>query len=152
MGKAFEAIATAKVATSAQEAVDFGILRASDRFSANHDYRIADAKNVVLGMAKMGYTPPRERKDIRVPGRDGIAAFTNVAWTMNQGNYATEYDLYLAKKVAYILCGGDVPAGTLVSEQYLLDLEREVFVHLCGQEKSVARIQHMLTKKKPLRN
>ena len=152
IGRAFEAIATAKVATSAQEAVDNGVLRPTDKFSANHDHRINDAKNVVLGMVKAGYRPPRERKDIRVPGRTGIAAFSNIAWTMNQGGYATEYDLYLAKKVAYIVCGGDVPEDTLVSEQYLLDLEREAFVHLCGQERSIARIQHMLMKKKPLRN
>ncbi|MEW6201866.1 MAG: 3-hydroxyacyl-CoA dehydrogenase/enoyl-CoA hydratase family protein, partial [bacterium] len=152
IGRAFEAIATAKVATSAQEAVDIGILRPHDKFSANHDHRINDAKNVVLGMVKAGYRPPHERKDIKVPGRTGIAAFSNIAWTMHQGGYATEYDLYLAKKVAYIVCGGDVPENTHVSEQYLLDLEREVFVHLCGQEKSIARMQHMLMKKKPLRN
>ncbi|MEW5946272.1 MAG: 3-hydroxyacyl-CoA dehydrogenase, partial [bacterium] len=152
IGRAFETIAAAKVSTSAQEAVDMGILRAHDRSSPNHDHRIADAKNLVLGMLKAGYAPPRERRDIRVPGRAGVAALSNIAWTLQQGNYATEYDLYLARKVAYVLCGGDVPEGTLVSEQRLLDLEREAFVHLCGQEKTLARIQHMLTKKKPLRN
>lgn len=152
IGRAFQNIATAKVATSFKEAIDFGYLRKTDTFSPNHDHRIADAKNVVLGMVKAGYKAPLERKDIRVAGREGIAAFSNIAWTMMQGKYASEHDYYISRKVAYIICGGDVAPNTRVSEQYLLDLEREVFVHLCGHEKSLARIQHMVMKKKPLRN
>ncbi len=152
VGKAFQTIATAKVATSAKEAIDFGILRNTDKPSINSDYRIYDAKQTVINMVNEGYEIPQEKKDIKVPGRDGYSALSNVAWVMQQGKYATEYDVFIAKKVAYILCGGDVSTGSLVSEQYILDLEREAFLSLLGQEKTKARIQHMLTQKKPLRN
>ncbi len=149
--KAFENIALAKVATSAEEARKFSFLRPTDGITANIDHLLYDAKQTVLAMAQEGFRPPRPRL-IPVAGDGGRAAIKYMVHTMRQGNYITEYDEYLAGKLAYVLTGGNILSGAMVTEQYLLDLEREVFVSLCGETKTQERITHMLKTNKPLRN
>ncbi|MCS6905290.1 MAG: 3-hydroxyacyl-CoA dehydrogenase NAD-binding domain-containing protein [Bacteroidia bacterium] len=146
-------IATAKVATSALEAYKYNILRKGrDRVTINKDRLLSDAKSAVLELAEAGYVQPVPRKDIRVLGRTGLGAVHAFAYSMVYAGYATEYDRFIAEKVGYVMCGGDLSTPTLVSEQYLLDLEREVFLSLLGQKKTLERIQHMLQTGKPLRN
>lgn len=145
-------IATAKVATSAMEAKSMGIFRESDRISLFEDYRIAQARDWVLEIAGDGYTPPTMRQDIRVPGKAGMALLLAGVNGMHMGQYISDHDRLIATKLAYVLCGGDLSYPQLVSEQYLLDLEREAFLSLCGERKTLERIQHMLQTGKPLRN
>jgi 3-hydroxyacyl-CoA dehydrogenase len=152
IARAFETIAMAKVTTSGPEAVKLGYLRPTDKMTVNRDYLIKDAKKTVLAMNMEGYTPPRPRDDIRVAGEDAFAMMKFGLWSMHQAGYITEHDVTVATKVGYVLCGGNVHADTLVSEQYLLDLEREAFLSLCGEPKTHARIQHILSTGKPLRN
>jgi 3-hydroxyacyl-CoA dehydrogenase len=152
VARAFETIAMAKVATSGPEAVKLGYLRPTDKMTVNRDYLIEDAKKTVLAMNMEGYQPPRPRDDIRVAGENTLAMIKLGLWTMRESGYITEHDVTVATKVGYVLCGGNVLADTSVSEQYLLDLEREAFVSLCGDPKTQARIQHMLNTGKPLRN
>ena len=152
VARAFETIAMAKVSRSAQDAINMGILRKTDKFTANRDLLINDAKKTVQAMLMEGFTPLRPRDDIRVMGRDGLAVFKQALYVMNKSGFISEYDQEVAGKVAYVLCGGDVFLDTVVNEQYILDLEREAFVSLCGNEKTQARIEHMLTTGKPLRN
>jgi 3-hydroxyacyl-CoA dehydrogenase len=150
--KAFENIAMAKVAMNAYEAMDMNILRPTDHVTTNRDYLLSDAKQMVLGMVKAGYTPKSPRKDIQLVGWQYYGAFKNAVWTLLQGGYISEHDALITDWVAKILTGGDVPGGALVDEQHVLDLEREAFVSLCGTEKTQARMQFMLEKNKPLRN
>lgn len=149
----FFTIATAKVSTSAFEAFDLGILKKSrDFISINPDRRIADAKNAVLDLYHDGYTTPLQRTDIKVLGRSGLGALyagINVMW---RGNYATDHDVLVAKKLAYVMCGGDLSEPTEVSEQYLLDLERQEFLSLCGEKKTLERLQSVIKSGKPIRN
>ena len=149
----FFTIATAKVSTSASEAFDLGILKKSrDFISINPDRRIADAKNAVLDLYNDGYTTPLQRTDIKVLGRSGLGALyagINVMW---RGNYATDHDVLVAKKLAYVMCGGDLSEPTEVSEQYLLDLERQAFLSLCGEKKTLERLQSVIKSGKPIRN
>jgi len=146
-------IATAKVSTSAQEAFDLGILvPTKDRVAANGTRRIKDAKDTVLAMLEAGYTPGAPRTDIRVLGRHALGSFYAGIAGLQYGNYASEHDAKIAKKVAYVLCGGDLSGETVVSEQYLLDVEREQFLSLLGEIKTLQRIEHMLKTGKPLRN
>lgn len=152
VARAFETIATAKVATSGPEAVKLGYLRKTDAMTVNRDYLIQDAKNTVLAMNLEGYRPPRPLTAIRVAGENTLAMIKLGLWTMRQSGFITEHDVTVSTKVAYVLCGGSVQADTLVTEQYLLDLEREAFLSLCGDPKTQARMQHMLTTGKPLRN
>jgi len=152
IARAFETIALAKIATSGPEAVKLGYLRPTDRMTVNRDFLIEDAKKTVLAMVAEGYTPRRPLDEIRVAGEDSFAMIKLAAWTLHQQGYATEHDLTVAEKIAYVVCGGRVHADTKVSEQYLLDLEREAFVSLCGHPKTQARMQHMLATGKPLRN
>ena len=152
VARAFETIATAKVATSGPEAVKLGYLRPTDKMTVNRDYLIEDAKNTVLAMNMEGYQPPQPREDIRVAGENTFAMIKLGLWTMHESGYITEHDVTVSTKVGYVLCGGNVLADTTVSEQYLLDLEREAFVSLCGDPNTQARIQHMLSTGKPLRN
>jgi 3-hydroxyacyl-CoA dehydrogenase len=149
--QAFETIAMAKVSTSAQEAAKLGFLRNKDNISANLDHLIHDAKSQVLSLSNLGYKPPA-RKKIPVVGEAGYATLALGAQSMHFSQYISEHDLKIAKKLAFVLAGGRVPEGTLVDEQYLLDLEREAFLSLAGEPKSQARMQHMLVKGKPLRN
>ncbi|WP_026677838.1 3-hydroxyacyl-CoA dehydrogenase/enoyl-CoA hydratase family protein [Fictibacillus gelatini] len=147
----FETIAMVKVSTSAQEARKLGFLRPQDGISVNGDHLLYDAKNRVLALSKLGYTPPKKKK-IPVVGEAGYATMVLGAQTMRWGGFISDHDLKIAKKLAYVISGGNVPEGTLVDEQYLLDLEREAFLSLAGEPKSQARMQHMLLKGKPLRN
>jgi 3-hydroxyacyl-CoA dehydrogenase len=151
MERMFRIIGTLQVATSAEEARELGFLRAHDRVTLNPDAVLADAKADVLAMVAAGYRAPRPGT-VPVPGSGGIAALTVAVHGMQQGGYISEYDEHLGKTLARVLCGGDVPAGTRRSEQDFLDLEREAFLSLCGEEKTMARIMHMLEKGKPLRN
>lgn len=152
IGKGFENVAMAKVATSGEEARDMGFFRASDQVVLSRDHQIEAAKRMALAMAYTGHKPGRPRDDIPVAGTTGKAALMLMADGMKRGGFISDHDMLIAGKVAHIICGGNVPAGTLVSEQNLLDLEREAFMSLLGTEKTLARIQHMLTSGKPLRN
>ncbi|HSK71166.1 MAG TPA: 3-hydroxyacyl-CoA dehydrogenase/enoyl-CoA hydratase family protein [Pyrinomonadaceae bacterium] len=150
--KTFELIGMAKVATSAQEARAFGILRPSDAISMNGDRLIADAKQEVLNLDASGYVQPVERTDILALGEQGQAAMKLALYMMKRGGYISEHDELIGKKLAKVMSGGDLNHQTNVSEQYLLDLEREAFLSLCGERKTQERIAHMLKTGKPLRN
>lgn len=147
----FETIGMAKVSTSGHDAKRLGYLRSSDRIIANQDHLIYEAKQSVLRMSKAGYEPIPQEK-IQVVGSEGKAVLQLGALGMRESGFISDHDLLIAKKLAHILAGGDVPAGTLVSEQYMLDLEREAFLSLCGEPKTQQRMHHMLTKGKALRN
>ena len=147
----FEAIGLAKVSTSAEEARDLGYLRAQDTTSMARETLIADAKQVALGLARAGYRPPPPRR-IRVAGRAAADTLQTALRHLVHAHRASEHDQKVVAKAAWVLCGGDVPGGAQVSEQHLLDLEREAFLSLCGEDKTKARIQHMLEAGKPLRN
>ncbi|MGZ3494974.1 MAG: 3-hydroxyacyl-CoA dehydrogenase/enoyl-CoA hydratase family protein, partial [Thermodesulfobacteriota bacterium] len=146
--KAFETVAMAKVATSAKEAQKLGHMRQTDRITINRDHLIHDAKATVLDLVREGYRPPRPLKAIKVLGEKGYALTQMLLVTMREGGYISEYDEHIAKKIARIMTGGDFPDGTEVTEQYLLDLEREAFVSLCGERKTQERIEYMLKKGK----
>ncbi len=152
MKKIFETIATAKVATSAHEARGLGFLRDSDSISMNRERVLADAKARALELVRAGYEPPQPRTDIPAPGENILAALKMGVHLMRQGEYITEYEVKLATKIAEVLCGGNVTAGTPVTEQYILDLEREGFKSLCGEKKTQERIQYTLKTGKTLRN
>lgn len=149
----FLTIATAKVATSAYEAYNLGILRkGQDEVIMNQSRRIAEAKQSAIELYESGYTMPVIRKDIKVLGRSALGALYAGVNGMLTAGYATPHDSLVAKKLAYVMCGGDLSEPTLVSEQYLLDLEREAFLSLCGEKKSLERIQSVLKSGKPVRN
>jgi 3-hydroxyacyl-CoA dehydrogenase len=150
--KAFETIAMAKVATSAQEARSLGFLGYSDAITMNRERVLSDAKARALEMAREGYEPPVMRGDIPAPGENILAALKMGVYLMRQGEYITDHEVKIGNKVAEVLCGGKVSPGTPVSEQYILDLEREGFKSLCGEKKTQERIQHMLKTGKVLRN
>ncbi len=148
----FKTISTAQVATSAHEAFNLGYLTHEKDFVVlNKDRNIAEAKKKALQLAE-NYVQKQPRKDILVLGRTGLSALYVAAHSLQLGNYASEHDIKIAKKVAYVLCGGDLTGAQRVSEQYLLDVEREAFLSLCGEQKSLERVQYMLTNNKPLRN
>ena len=152
MKRIFETIATAKVATSAPEARGLGFLRDSDNITMNRERVLSDAKARALEMVRAGYEPPQPRTDIPAPGENTLAALKMGVHLMRQGDYITEYEVKLATKIAEVLCGGNVTPGTPVSEQYILDLEREGFKSLCGEKKTQERIQYTLKTGKTLRN
>ena len=147
----FTTIAQAKVATSAHEAFNFGLLNQKDQIVMNTQRNIAEAKKEVLRLAN-NYTRPTERTDIMVLGRQGLGALYTAIASFGLGKYISEHDAKIAQKAAFVMCGGDLTAPQMVSERYLLDLEREAFLSLCGEQKTLQRIQHMLTTNKPLRN
>lgn len=149
----FLTIATAKVATSAHEAYNLGIYRKGlDEVVMNQSRRVAEAKRSVIELADSGYVMPVQRKDVKVLGRSALGALYAGIHQMHTANYATDHDAFVAKKLAYVMCGGDLSEPTLVSEQYLLDLEREAFLSLCGEKKTLERIQSVLKGGKPVRN
>ena len=150
--KYFMNIATAKVATSAEEARGMNILRPSDRITLNRRRLIADAKQRAIDLYEAGYTQPTERQNIKVQGTTGLAMFAAGIEGMKRGHYASEHDAKIAHKISWVMNGGDLSAPTEVSEQYLLDLEREAFLSLCAEPKTLERIQSILFKGKPLRN
>ncbi len=150
--QSFEMIGMGKVATSAQEAFDFGILRAGDSISMNGDRLIADAKQEVLNMASSGYVQPIERTDILALGEQGQASMKVALHMMKRGGFISDHDELIGRKLAKVMSGGDLNQRSLVSEQFLLELEREAFLSLCGEVKTQQRIAHMLKTGKPLRN
>jgi 3-hydroxyacyl-CoA dehydrogenase len=150
--QAFETVAMAKVATSAKEAQKLGYMRPTDKITINRDYLIHNAKKTVLDLVAEGYRPPRPKKNIRIMGERGYALLQMGLFYMREGGYISQYDEHVAKKVAYVMSGGNLPDGTEVTEQYILDLEREAFLSLCGEAKTQERMQYTLKTGKPLRN
>lgn len=149
----FLTIGMAKVSTSGYEAYDLDILKpGKDLIVVNKDRQIATAKSVARQMADMGYTHPAPRKDVRVLGKQALGMFLVGTDSMEAGHYISEHDKKIANKLAYVMAGGDLSEPSYVSEQYLLDLEREAFLSLCGERKTLERLQHMIQKGKPLRN
>ncbi len=151
INKNFMNIAMAKVSTSASELYPLGFMRPGDAVTMDIDRRIFDAKQKVIALAA-NYRPDRPLTGLKAPGRSIAASIKSQLWNMRMGGFISEYDEFLGSTIADVITGGDVPAGTLISEEYLLDLEREAFVRLCGQKKTLERIQHMLKKGKALRN
>ncbi|GAB6875863.1 3-hydroxyacyl-CoA dehydrogenase/enoyl-CoA hydratase family protein [Thermaerobacter litoralis] len=151
VNRVFELIATARVALSAAEARQLGFFRNTDRIVTNPDHLIYEAKRAVLALDEAGYRPPVRRR-IPVVGDSGRALLELAATSMHWSGYASEHDLKIARKLAHVLAGGDVPPGTEVDEDYLLNLEREAFLSLVGEPKTQARMQHLLKTGKPLRN
>jgi 3-hydroxyacyl-CoA dehydrogenase len=149
--KAFLQIGQAKVATSAEEARGMGILSPQDRIVVNRDHLLTEAKKEALHLVASGYKPPAPEL-IYAPGRDMYGAMKIGAWSFREGKYITDYDAHIATKLAYVMAGGDLSKPTWVSEQYILDLEREAFLSLCGEEKTQARMWSLLQTGKPLRN
>jgi 3-hydroxyacyl-CoA dehydrogenase len=147
----FENVAMAKVSTSAEDARTLGYLRPADLISMNRDRLVADAKQTALAMVRAGYHPPAPA-EIRVLGEEFLAAAKLAIHLLVRGEYASEYDAVVGRKLAYILAGGGITAPQAVPEQYILDLEREAFVSLCGERKTQERIAHTLKTGKPLRN
>ncbi|MCB0665119.1 MAG: enoyl-CoA hydratase/isomerase family protein [Saprospiraceae bacterium] len=147
----FKTIALAKVGTSAPEAFDLGYLNHKDSVIMNVNRAISEAKDKVIQLSE-NYVAPTPRTDVLVMGRPGLGALYAAASSLHLGRYASDHDILIAKKIAWVLCGGDLSAEQEVSEQYLLDLEREAFLSLCGEQKTLERIQYMLENNKPLRN
>ena len=149
--RVFQTIGQAKVSTSAAEARHAGFLRPQDRISVNRDYLLYDARQLVLEIVSRGYTPPSSPR-IRVVGRSGYGNLLAALYNMHMARFISEYDRHIGQKLAYVLSGGDVPEGSRVSEQHLMDLECEAFLSLCGDQKTQARMYHMLETGQPLRN
>jgi 3-hydroxyacyl-CoA dehydrogenase len=151
MAKAFENIAMAKVSTSAAEAMELGYIRKSETINMSRDQQIYEAKQLVLSLVMNNYRPPKPAM-IPVMGENFRGFVEGVIMNMRYGNFMSDYDLLVSRKVAHILSGGDCAEGTYVSEQEILDLEKEAFVSLCGEKKTQERIMYMLSNGKPLRN
>jgi 3-hydroxyacyl-CoA dehydrogenase len=135
------------------EGYDLGILRkGTDEVIINQSRRISEAKRSVLELHESGYQTPVQRKDIKVLGRSALGALYAGINGMWRAGYATDHDALVAKKLAYVMCGGDLSEQSIVSEQYLLDLEKEAFLSLCGEKKTLERIQSVLKSGKPVRN
>lgn len=150
--KIFETVGFAKVSTSAEEARELGFLTPNDRVILNPDHRIAEAKQTVLAMNDAGYRPPTVKNNVYAAGRDVVAAVNVEIYGLIQGGFISEYDGVVARKLGYVLAGGDLSQGQWMDEQYFLDLEREAFLSLVGEKKTQERIQYMLEHNKPLRN
>ncbi|WP_031528497.1 3-hydroxyacyl-CoA dehydrogenase/enoyl-CoA hydratase family protein [Dyadobacter crusticola] len=149
---AFMNIAQAKVSTSAQEALEMNYLQEKDQIVLNRSRLIAEAKQAALDLADNGYTQPKQRNDIKVQGKTGMALFMAGIAQMRLANYISDHDAKIANKLAYVINGGDLSYPQLVTEQYLLDLEREAFLSLCGEKKTLERMQGLLNGGKPPRN
>ena len=150
-GKILETVAMAKVSTSAAEAAENGFLVATDRIVMNRDLLLAEARQEILSMVTDGYLPAVP-KPLYAGGRDLFAALSMVPWSMQQAGWASEHDAMLARRIAFILCGGDASAPSHMDEEHFLELERDAFVDLVQTEKTQARMKHMLETGKPLRN
>ena len=150
--EAFMNIATARVSMSAHEAREMNYLRPQDRIVLNRSQLIREAKNEAIALAEAGYVMPKERSDVWVEGKQGLALFKAGIQGMLMGNYISAHDALIANKLAYAICGGDLDMPQNVTEQYLLDLEREAFLSLCGERKTLERISSILNGGKPLRN
>jgi 3-hydroxyacyl-CoA dehydrogenase len=149
--RAFLQMGQAKVATSAEEARSMNMLTPADRIVLNRDHLLTEAKKEVLHMVAAGYKPPAPEM-IYAAGRDALAGLRIGAWMFREGHYITQYDHHIAGKLAYVMCGGELTRGQWVSEQYILDLEREAILSLFGEEKTQARMWNILQTGKPLRN
>jgi 3-hydroxyacyl-CoA dehydrogenase len=149
--RTLETIAMAKVSTSATEARALGLLLPSDSITLNRERLLLDAKEQAIALAEGGYTAPQSRT-VAAPGTASLAVLNTGVFLMGEAGFASEHDMKVARWVAYILCGGKVTAGSLVTEQYLLDLEREAFLSLCGERKTQERVAYTLKTGKPLRN
>jgi 3-hydroxyacyl-CoA dehydrogenase len=149
--KVFELVGMAKVSSSAEDAKALGLLNKADAVSMNPERLVADAKALALSLVP-GYAPGVPRADVRVGGEGVFAAMKLYAWSMRQGKYISDHDVRIAEKIAGVLSGGRLSGEQTVSEQYLLDLEREAFLSLCGTIQTQQRMQHMLKTGKPLRN
>lgn len=149
--RAFECVAMAKVSTSAQEAKNLFYMKASDNITMNRRHLLHAAKSAALGMVEAGFLPPA-RRTYRLLGKSGAATIEMIVRSMRDGHFISEHDALIARKVAHVMTGGDCSPRVPVTEQYLLDFEREAFMSLCGEEKTMARIAHMLEHSKPLRN
>lgn len=149
--RVFELIGMAKVSTSADDAKKLGLLHKLDAVSMNPEHLIGDAKALALTLAH-NYAPPTPQNHIKLSGESGYSLLRIGLWSMRQGNYISDYDVEVGQKLAKVLTGGDLTGEPVVTEQYLLDLEREAFLSLCGNAKTQARMQHMLKTGKPLRN
>jgi 3-hydroxyacyl-CoA dehydrogenase len=147
----FRTVATAKVSSSAAEAGAMGFLGHADRIVFNRDYLIGEAKKEVLRMVEEGYSPPLERR-IQVLGQAGQGVINSEISHLREGKFISEYDAYLAQRIAFVMCGGDVRDNTEIEEDVILKLERDAFIDFWRQEKTVARVAHMLKTGKPLRN
>ena len=152
MKQAFETVAMAKVSMSAFEARNLGFLSTGDDITMNRERVLTDAKERALELAHEGYRAPVPRADIPAPGESILATLKLGVHIMHEGEFITDHEVKIGNKVAEVLCGGAVNPGTLVSEQYLLDLEREAFKSLCGEKKTQERIQYTLKTGKTLRN
>ncbi len=151
VGKVFEQIAMAKVATGAWEAFEMGFFQPGDRIIMKKEHLLAEAKQSALAMLKEGYTPP-PRERVFAAGRDVLSTMKNIIWTLREAEWATEHDAVIASQIAWVLSGGDLTDPTWVSEEYMLGLERQAFVKLCHEQKTIDRLGHMLEHNKPLRN
>ncbi|HXW60770.1 MAG TPA: 3-hydroxyacyl-CoA dehydrogenase, partial [Myxococcota bacterium] len=149
--RALETVATAKVATSAEEAKDLLYFSPFDTYAMNRRYQLHDAAAIAANMANTGYIPPKPRS-YRLPGRSAFATFEMGLRTFLEGNFISAHDYKIALKIAHVMTGGNTNSIEKVSEDYLLELEREAFLSLCGEEKTSARIAYMLEHNKPLRN
>jgi 3-hydroxyacyl-CoA dehydrogenase len=149
--RVFELVGLAKVSSSAEDARDMGLLHKADRISMNRERLLCDAKEFALSLVP-GHAPGAPRTDVKVSGQAGYAAMKLGAWLMRQAGHISDHDMLIAEKLAHILSGGRVAEGQEVSEQYLLDLEREAFLSLCGTPKTQERMAHTLKTGKPLRN
>jgi 3-hydroxyacyl-CoA dehydrogenase len=152
MKRAFETLAMAKVSTSAFEARALGFLNRADEITMNRERVLSDAKAHALMLSREGYRAPVPRTELPAPGENILATLKLGVYLMRQGEFISDHEVKIANKVAEVLCGGAVTPGTPVSEQYLLDLEREAFKSLCGERKTQERIQFTLKTGKPLRN
>jgi len=152
MRRTLETISQAKVSGSAREARELGYLRGCDPITRNRDFLLQDAKQTVLHMIGEGFEPWRPGKRVRVAGKPGIHNVQAGLYNMKEAGFVTSYEVHLFTRLARVLCGGDVPAGSFVSEQHLLDLEREVFLELCAEPRSQERMKHLLETGKSLRN
>ncbi|MFP5209698.1 MAG: 3-hydroxyacyl-CoA dehydrogenase, partial [Acidobacteriota bacterium] len=150
--RVLETIATAKVSTSAADVRTLGMLSLADRITMNRERLLLDAKAAASALAESAYVPPQPRTNIPAPGTGVLAALETGIFLMGEAGYASEHDQKVARWAACILAGGRVTPGVLVSEQYLLDLEREAFLSLCGERKTQERIAYTLKTGKPLRN
>lgn len=146
-----ETIGNAKVSTSADEAKELGYIRAADNVSMNEKFLIHDAKATALAMVQEGYRPPEKQK-IAAVGQPVLSALTLGLYLWKEAKRITDYEFYIGKKLAYVLCGGDFSSQQEVDEEYFLNLEREAFLSLCGERKTQERMQYMLKNGKALRN
>lgn len=149
--KIFELVGLGKVSASAEDAKDLGLLNRADSVSMNQERLVADAKALALSLVP-NYAPGVPRQDVKVGGESVFAALKLYAWSMRQGNFISDHDQLIAEKIAHVLSGGRLTGEQAVSEQYLLDLEREAFLSLCGTPATQERMQYMLKTGKPLRN